>query len=1122
MLCPKCQFENPANQKFCGECGSKLDKVCPNCGGVNPSKYKFCGECGHDLALSLTPTQKEVSFDEKLDKIQRYLPKGLSEKILAQRNKIEGEHKQVTVMFCDMENYSRLSERLGIEEAYEIMDSVYEILIHKVHDYDGTVNEMTGDGIMALFGAPVALEDAPQRAIRSAIAIHREMARFSEKKKIDNKDNPTIKMRAGVHTGPVVVGTLGNNLRVEFKAVGETVNIASRMEGLAEPGSTYITADTFKLAEGFFRFEALGEKKIKGREKPIGVYRVIGTSTRRTRFDVSAERGLTPLVGRNRELEILLDAFERVKGGEGQAVSIMSEAGLGKSRLLYEFRKTVANENVTFLEGKCLSYSQGVAYHPVIDILKSNFDVEKGDRKAEIKEKVRNSLKIMNVDESMTLPYLLSLLSFKDSSLDKMPISAEARKERIVEALTRISLRGSEIQPLVMAIEDLHWIDKSSEKALKTLLGNIAGAKVFLLFTYRPEYTPSWDVKSYCAQINLNRFSNREGLAMVTKLLGTEKLDISLEELILRKTEGVPFFIEEFIKSIKELNLIEKSNNRYQLSKDAQKVSIPSTINDIIMARVDRLPEKTKSLLQTGAVIGREFNYALLRRVTGLPEKELHASLSLPRDLEIIYEQGVYPETLYIFKHALTRDVLYKSIITKKKKEIHQQVANAIEDLWQENIESYYGILAQHFIDGNNYEKGAEYSKLAGKSMEKAGSLNEAIHYALLRVSCLEKLPRTDIVERKIAKLRAILGILLIAMNHFQRAEEIVSPIVDQALNGSDQKVSAHILTVLGSCQYVLKENFSKAFGQLEKALKISMEMEDMATTAEVSYWLGCAHYLCCNFEKAEINISRSVEISKAAKRHYVESTFKALLSHLVHYYQGTIRVGYELSKEAVNIADDSGDIWSKTFAYSAHGISCFGKGFFEESLEFLHKGRQYSRKLDQYWWRPWSNHFLGEVYFEIGEYQKAKEYYEEAASLLARYGNWPSFITVSKIGLARAKMFNDEEDVSLETLYDYVLLPKAILVEGWIRRYISEILMKIDKGRILEAEDWIKEAIAADGRNGTLFELAKDYLIYMEILKRKKDERQASESLKTALEIFRKCGADGWMEKYEKELSKL
>jgi tetratricopeptide (TPR) repeat protein len=359
-------------------------------------------------------------------------------------------------------------------------------------------------------------------------------------------------------------------------------------------------------------------------------------------------------------------------------------------------------------------------------------------------------------------------------------------------------------------------------------------------------------------------------------------------------------------------------------------------------------------------------------------------------------------------------------------------------------------------------------------------------------------------------------------MNHFQRAEEIVSPIVELALKGSDQKVSAHILTVLGSCQYVLKENFPKAFSQLEKALKISMEMKDMATTAEVSYWLGCAHYLCCNFEKAEINISRSVEISKAAKRHYVESTFKALLSHLVHYYQGAIRVGYELSKEAVNIADDSGDIWSKTFAYSAHGISCFGKGFFEESLEFLHKGRQYRRKLDQYWWRPWSNHFLGEVYFEIGEYQKAKEYYEEAASLLARYGNWPSFITVSKIGLARAKMFNDEEDVSLETLYDYVLLPKAILVEGWIRRYISEILMKIDKGRILEAEDWIKEAIAADGRNGTLFELAKDYLIYMEILKRKGDERQASESLKTALEIFRKCGADGWMEKYEKELSKL
>ncbi|MBW2563161.1 MAG: AAA family ATPase, partial [Deltaproteobacteria bacterium] len=292
--------------------------------------------------------------------------------------------------------------------------------------YEGTVNEMTGDGIMALFGAPIALEDAPQRAIRSSLGIHREMIRFNDKIKQERKSIPPLKMRIGVHTGPVVVGTLGNDLRVEFKAVGDTVNLASRMEGLAEPGTSYVTEETFKLTEGFFRFEGLGEREVKGRKEPVNIYRVIATSTRRTRFDVSTERGLTHFVGRERELELLLDGFERAKSGRGQAFSITAEAGVGKSRLLYEFRKAIANEDVTFLEGKCLSYSRNVAYHPFIDILKANFDIHESDGDFDIKEKVNRGLKILGANETSTLPYLLELLAVKDSGIDKILMSPEA------------------------------------------------------------------------------------------------------------------------------------------------------------------------------------------------------------------------------------------------------------------------------------------------------------------------------------------------------------------------------------------------------------------------------------------------------------------------------------------------------------------------------------------------------------------------------------------------------------------------------------------------------------------------------------------------------------------------
>jgi class 3 adenylate cyclase len=488
-------------------------------------------------------------------------------------------------MFADMEGFTPLVEKIGPENAYSIMDQIYEILIHKVHDYEGTVNEMTGDGIMALFGAPIALEDAPQGAIRSAYAIHREITKFNDKMK--QEGIPIIKMRIGINTGPVVVGTLGNDLRVEFKAVGDTVNLASRMESAAEPGATYVTEETFKLTEGLFRYESLGEKEVKGKEKSVKTYRVIGPSTRKTRFDVSAEQGLTPFIGRERELELLLDGFERAKQGRGQAFSIMAEAGVGKSRLLYEFRKAVENEDINILEGKCLSFSHGVAYHPIIDLYKSNFDIRENDEDYQIKDKVKRGLKQFDIDEASTLPYLLELLSIKDSGFDQIPMSPEGKKERMIETLIRIPLKGSVIRPLIMIIEDLHWIDKSSEEALKYVLESISGSKIVLIFTYRPEFVHTWGGRSYHSQINLNRLSNRESLAMVNYLLGTEDIEGELEDLILEKTEGVPFFIEEFLKSIKDLKFIERKDNRYRLMKDIQDLVIPSTIQDIIMARVD-------------------------------------------------------------------------------------------------------------------------------------------------------------------------------------------------------------------------------------------------------------------------------------------------------------------------------------------------------------------------------------------------------------------------------------------------------------------------------------------------------------------------------------------------------
>ena len=1121
MKCPKCQTENPETRKFCRECGAKLILLCPKCHFENFPGDKFCGGCSHDLSQLPGAIPRELSFDEKLAKIQRYLPKGLSEKILAQRDKIEGERKQITVMFCDMEGFTALTEKLGPEEIYSLMDQIYEILIHKVHDYEGTVNELTGDGIMALFGAPIALEDAPQRAIRSALAIHREINKFSDRIK-QEKGIPSLKMRIGIHTGPVIVGTLGNDLRVEFKAVGDTVNLASRMEGLADPGTTYVTENTFKLTEGFFRFEALGEKKIRGKEEPVKVYQVIAPSTRRTKFDVSAERGLTPLVGRERELELLLDGFQRAKAGKGQAFSIISEAGCGKSRLLYEFRKAVANEDVNFLEGKCLSYGRGVAYHPVIDILKSTFDIQEGEEDKEIKEKVKRGLEIMKVDEASALPYLLELLSIKDSGIDQISMSPEARKDRIIDAIKRIVIKGSEIRPLIIAFEDLHWLDKSSEDVLRNHLESIPGSRVLLIFTFRPEFIHTWGAKSYHNQLTLHRLSNRESLEMATYILGTKEIEKGLEELILEKTEGVPFFIEEFIKSLKDLRVIERKENAYYLSKDIQQLTIPSTIQDVIMARVDSLPERAKEVLQTGSVIEREFSYELIRRIMSLQEQQLLSDLSVLKDSELLYERGIYPQSTYIFKHALTREVVYDSILAKREKKLHEEIGNAIEELHKDNLTEHYGVLAEHFFVSESYAKAAEYSRLAGRKAEKAASFPDAIAHAKKRIVCLEKLPMTDEGQRKIIDARTVLALYLGQLNYYFEAREAIDPIIDLATKQGYKKRLCQIKTIQGVYHYMVEENFSAAFQAFEEALKISDEIKDIVTSSYANHWFGMALAYNCEFDKAIFYMQKTLDISIAAKSLWGTAITKGNLAYFCYFYPGRINLGFQTTAEALRAAEESRDIMSKGYVYSSHGIFCYARGLFEEAERHLLKGVEFCERINEKGWKAIAHLFLGETYFATRDFPSAKDHYEKGRRLLEHTRLMPSIVGLIRTGEARLRMMNNEKDVDLESLYTHSRNNKIKTAEGQVSKYIGEILLKIDDQHLPEAEHWIQKAIEADQRNRMMFFLGRDYALYADLFKRKGDRLRARENLGKAIEIFKECGADGWVTKAEKELATI
>jgi tetratricopeptide (TPR) repeat protein len=903
---------------------------------------------------------------------------------------------------------------------------------------------------------------------------------------------------------------------------GDAINSASRLVALAGAGEILVGRETYGQAEGYFIFERLEPIRVKGKQDLLKAYRVIAPSTRRTRLEVSAERGLTPLVGRKREIERLLNGFELCKAGIGQVFSIVSEAGVGKSRLLYEFRKALAKENVTFLEGRCLSYSKGAPYQPIIDILKSNFDIIEGEETLKVREKVKKGLKILDVGESSTLPYLLELLSVENSGIDKISMSPEARKDRIIEALKQISLKGSQIRPLILAIEDIHLIDHGSADALKELIENISAARIFLLFTYRPESFALRAVESYHNRIYLNRFSTKESLDMLSHLLGAENIEADLEKLIMEKTEGVPFFIEEFVKFLKDLKIIVKQKNRYYLAEGIEKIAIPSTIRDTIMARVDSLPEGAKAILQAGAVIEREFSYRLIKRLTGHTEKKILSGLSNLMNSELVYERGVYPNTTFIFKHALTQDVIYDSILLKKKRNLHKRIGQAIEGLNKDNIDEYYSILAEHFIKSENYKKGGEYSRLAGKKAVKTGSIDDAIGYAKKRVACLEKLFQTEDVQIELIDAKTILGLYYIQKSCHVDAKDAVDHIIDLTLKHKYKKRLLQQYTILGTYYNVVEEDILRAFNNLKKALQISEEIGDAVSSIQPTFWLGCAFAFHCDFKNALYHCEKAFKLTRSAGSLWGMSMMKSTIADFVYSWSGRPRLAYQTSAEAIRIGEKSGDIFSKSRAYVAHGFSSYGMGYFEEATEYLLKWGDRCERINYLFGQATAQFCLGETYFEMGNFDQSKHHYNKTIQTIEQSRFLPSWMNLSRIGLERAKVMNGDRDIDLETLYRYVNENKIKFYEGLMARYVSEVLFNIDDQKTHKAKEWIRKAIQADEKNGMMWHLGRDYAFYGGIYTTNGDYVKGKENLAKAIEILKECGADGWVEKYEKKLATL
>jgi class 3 adenylate cyclase/tetratricopeptide (TPR) repeat protein len=732
--CPRCRASNRPGRKFCTACGGALAVSCPRCGAENDPGDRFCGGCGQALAAGpATPTPAGT-----------YTPRHLAERILTSRSALEGERKQVTVLFCDVVDSTRLSERLDPEAMHEVMDRALRLMAEAVHRYEGTVNQFLGDGLMALFGAPLALEDHALRAVEAALAIQETIGGLSEE--LRQRHGVEMRLRIGLNTGLVVVGRIGDDLRMDYTAVGETTNVAARLQALADPGAVLASDATHRLVQGYVRSEPRGPTPVKGLSEPLLAHRVTGRQ-RRTRLEVSAERGLAAMVGRERELGVLRERFERARQGRGQAVGIVGEPGVGKSRLLFELHRALEAERVTFLAGRCLPYGRSTPYLPLLEILRSNFHVEEGDNPLQVEEKLRRGVLALDPALEPILPSLRELLLLRaDPALEGL--DAKSRRQRAFEALRALAVAGSERAPLVLVVEDLHWIDQTSEDYLAFLVDSLAGLRTLLVTTHRPGHVVRWADRAYYTQLPLDLLGPGDTAALMGGLLGGAPLPGDLVALVHERAEGNPLFVEEIVRSLLERGAVVPEGSGVRWAGTAA-IELPETAQDIIRARIDRLDEPVKRTAQVAAVIGREFGQRLLSEVVETASL-VQQCLDTLKHAELVQEKRFFPEMEWLFKHAIIQDVTYQSILARRRRELHAAIGRAIESLYADRLAEHYEALARHFAEGEVRDKAVEYFLKAGDKAAAAFASREAV--ALYRRGLAlvggDRRPRAELLRR--------------------------------------------------------------------------------------------------------------------------------------------------------------------------------------------------------------------------------------------------------------------------------------------------------------------------------------------------------------------------------------
>jgi len=711
---------------------------------MNSGVQKFCSACGHTLdgadSPDGAPERALAPATAGAHDPRAYTPAHIAEKLLRARADLDGERKQVSVLFADVMGSMHLAEQTDAEVWRGVMERFFQILCDGVHRFEGTVDKFTGDGIMAIFGAPVAHEDHAQRACWAALALQRELASYAAE--VRRNHGLSFSVRMGINSGEVVVGAIGEDLRVEYTAIGHTVGLAQRMESLAEPGKAYLTDHTAKLVSGYLDLDDLGEFEVKGASKPIRVHALTGAGAARTRLDISRARGFTRFVGREDELKVLEAALEQARGGNGVVLGVVGEAGVGKSRLCSEFAERCRKRSIPLYEAQGQAHGRAIPFLPVLQMLRSYFGIADRDSDQQAREKIAGRLLLLDEAFAEDLPLLFDFLAVPDPQRPAARVDPDARQRALLAIVKRLVHASSQREPGINLIEDVHWIDPGSELFLTQLVEVIPGTRNLTIVNFRPEYSADWMRKSYYRQISLLPLSEEAIQALLGDLLGQDPSLNGLPAVIHERSAGNPFFIEELVRTLAESGNLEGKRGAYRLVRPVDDAAVPPTVGAVLSARIDRLSEREKALLQSAAVIGAEVAQPLLAHAAGLAEVELELTLRALIAAEFLYEQELYPEAVYSFKHPLTQEVAYRSQLGERRAVVHRRVAEAIQRLYPDTLDELAALVAQHWEGAGDCVAAARWSARAA-AWVGLSDVSQAVRHWRKVSELLEGLPES-------------------------------------------------------------------------------------------------------------------------------------------------------------------------------------------------------------------------------------------------------------------------------------------------------------------------------------------------------------------------------------------